>query len=173
MNSIECTRCGSTEIIETDGYLKCVYCQSRFEQSSVSKTQLNTTIQIFDDIQSLLKKCDDDPKNRDRYINMILNIDPSNKDVQKILAESSKQRGKGKGVSGKHHVGNNSHKSWSVALILSIFFGCFGFDRFYLGQVGLGWAKLFTFGGGGIWWMIDVFLIWSRNIKDSEGRQLV
>jgi len=172
MDAIKCTRCGSAEVIESDGYFNCAYCRSGFEPRSISGTQPDTSIQIFEDIQLLLKKCEDDPKNRDRYIKMILNIDPSNKDVQKIIIENSRKPGKAGVISGQYSAGGNSGKSWSIALILSIFFGFFGFDRFYLGHIGLGVLKLFTFGGGGIWWIIDVILIAGRKVKDSEGIQL-
>ncbi len=64
-------------------------------------------------------------------------------------------------------------KDWLVALLLSIFLGTFGVDRFYLGHVGLGIGKLLTFGGCGIWWLIDVILIAVGNVTDSKGRPLV
>ncbi len=50
-------------------------------------------------------------------------------------------------------------KSPTKALLLSIFLGGLGVDRFYLGHVGLGLGKLFTGGGLGVWWLIDIFLI--------------
>jgi len=55
-------------------------------------------------------------------------------------------------------------KRYTTALILSIFLGWLGVDRFYLGYVGTGILKLFltliTFGVlGGVWWIIDVILI--------------
>jgi hypothetical protein len=65
-----------------------------------------------------------------------------------------------------------SDKQWMTALILSFFLGVFGVDRFYLGQTGLGIAKLLTFGGCGIWALIDFILIAVRNITDSDGRPL-
>lgn len=60
-----------------------------------------------------------------------------------------------------------------VALILSIFFGHIGVDRFYLGYVGLGLLKLFTFGGCGVWWLVDIILIATRKLPDSDGMPLV
>jgi len=48
---------------------------------------------------------------------------------------------------------------WTTSLILSIFLGGFGADRFYLGQWRQGIGKLFSFGGLGVWTVIDVILI--------------
>ena len=69
--------------------------------------------------------------------------------------------------------GSGEGKSWFVALILSIFVGWFGVDRFYLGKIGTGILKLLTFGLMGIWWLIDIILIATDNMTDSEGRPLV
>ena len=46
-----------------------------------------------------------------------------------------------------------------LVLMLSIFLGYYGVDRFYLGDTGMGVGKLLTCGGGGIWAIIDWFLI--------------
>ncbi len=64
-------------------------------------------------------------------------------------------------------------KSYTTALILSVLFGGLGVDRFYLGFVGLGLLKLFTGGGFGLWWLIDIIFIATRNLKDSNGNELV
>lgn len=48
---------------------------------------------------------------------------------------------------------------WLFTLLISIFFGTLGIDRFVLGHVWLGLLKLITAGGFGIWWLIDVILI--------------
>lgn len=59
--------------------------------------------------------------------------------------------------------------NWIVTLVLSIFFGTLGVDRFMMGQVILGLLKLVTFGGFGIWWLIDVILIATRyNFENVE-----
>src|SRR5262249_2056918 len=63
-------------------------------------------------------------------------------------------------------------KSWLVALLLSIFLGSLGVDRFYLGYMGLGVLKLITCGVAGIWQLIDIIMIAMDKIPDAEGRPL-
>ena len=53
-------------------------------------------------------------------------------------------------------------KDPTTALILSIFLGSLGVDRFILGDVGIGVGKLLTGGGCYIWWIVDLFLIQNR-----------
>lgn len=65
-----------------------------------------------------------------------------------------------------------SDKQWITALLLSFFVGFLGVDRFYLGQTGLGIAKLLTGGGCGVWALIDFILIAMRNVNDSDGKPL-
>ncbi|XP_051953451.1 TM2 domain-containing protein 3-like [Xyrauchen texanus] len=58
---------------------------------------------------------------------------------------------------------------WSTALALSITLGGFGADRFYLGQWREGLGKLFSFGGLGIWTLIDVLLIAVGYVGPADG----
>lgn len=46
-----------------------------------------------------------------------------------------------------------------ISIVLSLFAGGLGIDRFYIGDTGLGVAKLLTCGGFGIWAIVDLFLI--------------
>lgn len=55
-------------------------------------------------------------------------------------------------------------KDPTMALILSIVAGGLGIDRFYIGDTGLGIAKLLTCGGCGIWMIIDYFLIINSSL---------
>lgn len=75
------------------------------------------------------------------------------------------------------YAGTVSDKEWLTALLLAIFLGSLGVDRFYLGYTNLGIAKIavtiFTCGIGGlIWQIIDVIKIAQNNLPDSEGRPL-
>lgn len=69
-------------------------------------------------------------------------------------------------------IGAKEGKDWLIALLLSIFLGGLGIDRFYLGYIGLGILKLLTSGGCGIWWVIDLILIATNKMKDSDGNPL-
>jgi TM2 domain-containing membrane protein YozV len=58
---------------------------------------------------------------------------------------------------------NLKEVNWVLVLIMSVVFGQLGVDRFIMGKVGTGILKLITFGGFGIWWLIDVILIATKH----------
>ncbi len=63
-----------------------------------------------------------------------------------------------------------SPKNWTVALVLSVLLGYLGVDRFYLGSGGLGFLKLVSVGGGGLWWIIDIVLLATKTANDGKKR---
>ena len=65
-----------------------------------------------------------------------------------------------------------SDKDWLTTVLISLFVGWLGIDRFYLGYTGLGILKLITCGGFGIWALIDLILILLGNLPDAQGRPL-
>lgn len=68
---------------------------------------------------------------------------------------------------------NTPQREWLITLLLSWFLGVLGVDRFYLGYTGLGIAKLLTFGGCGVWALIDFIMIVMNKIPDAQGRPLL
>ena len=66
----------------------------------------------------------------------------------------------------------NSDKDWMVTLILAILVGGLGIDRFYTGSILLGVLKLFTLGGLGLWWLIDLIMLVTGNYKDGDGNPI-
>ena len=63
-------------------------------------------------------------------------------------------------------------KSKVLTTLLCIFFGCFGFHRFYLGKIVTGLLWLFTLGFLGIGTFIDLVRICMGRMKDKQGRRL-
>ncbi|MCE2246985.1 NINE protein [Streptococcus thermophilus] len=59
----------------------------------------------------------------------------------------------------------------TMMLVISLFGGSLGIDRFMLGQVGLGIGKLLTCGGCGIWSIVDWFLIMDAT-RQSNAQKL-
>ena len=64
---------------------------------------------------------------------------------------------------------SSAMKDRNTVLILSVILGMWGVDRFYVGDMGMGLVKLFTLGGCGILWLLDLFMI--RGRADDYNRQ--
>lgn len=54
------------------------------------------------------------------------------------------------------HVAAGDYKDPTTMLLISIFVGEFGVDRFMLGDIGMGVLKLLTGGVCGVLWIIDI-----------------
>jgi len=85
MKLLECNRCGSRELNEVDGYIVCAYCRSRFAPQADDLPTTDSAIGVADDITALLQRCRDDPANRRAYANLILDIDPTNREAAAYL----------------------------------------------------------------------------------------
>ena len=64
------------------------------------------------------------------------------------------------------------NSSFMTTAMLNLFLGWLGADRFYLNKVGTAVLKLMTFGGGGLWVIVDQVLILSGYTKDKNGQPL-
>ncbi|MEP7216643.1 MAG: TM2 domain-containing protein, partial [Anaerolineaceae bacterium] len=82
------------------------------------------------------------------------------------------RKGDGPWFNAKEVPGLFSEKEWLTTLLLSLFVGTLGVDRFYLGQTGLGILKLLTCGGMGVWALIDVILVATDKVTDTNGLPL-
>lgn len=67
----------------------------------------------------------------------------------------------------------NNQKSWVITLLLCLFLGGFGIHRFYTGHIVSGIIMLITFGGFGIWALIDLVLIICKKFKTKDGYELI
>lgn len=61
---------------------------------------------------------------------------------------------------------------WLIALVLCIVLGGFGVHRFYTGNTTTGIIMLLTFGGCGIWALIDIIMIACNTYVDGNGQHL-
>lgn len=62
-----------------------------------------------------------------------------------------------------------SNKNKWATLALCVFLGFFGAHRFYVGKVGTGVLYIFTAGGLGFGWIIDMVMICCNKFTDSTG----
>ncbi len=63
-------------------------------------------------------------------------------------------------------------KSFLATWLFSLFLGGLGVDRFYLGKIGTGIAKLLTLGGLGIWSLVDLVITLAGRQTDKNRQPL-
>ncbi len=78
--------------------------------------------------------------------------------------------GEGRIISRNQQIQPTSSKGFVPAFLLCAFLGVFGFHRFYAGKIGTGILMLLTFGGLGIWTLIDSIMLLTGGFRDSEGK---
>jgi len=65
-----------------------------------------------------------------------------------------------------------SDKRILPAFLLCFLLGYFGAHRFYVGKIGTGILQIFTFGGFGIWVLVDLIMILVGSFTDKAGNKL-
>lgn len=65
-----------------------------------------------------------------------------------------------------------SEKEALPVLLFCLFIGWLGIHRFYVGKTGTGIAMIFTFGGLGIWSLIDLIMIATGDFTDAQGKKV-
>ena len=60
-------------------------------------------------------------------------------------------------------------RSWVTSAFLCLFLGWLGVHRFYTGHIITGILQLLTFGGFGIWVLVDLIMIYTDSFRDDMG----
>lgn len=85
MRMQKCANCGAGALKERGGYLICEYCGSKFAMEASDAPQRGMGLSLNADIENLLRKCRSDPMNARKYANLILDIDPTNREALKYI----------------------------------------------------------------------------------------
>ncbi|HLX57487.1 MAG TPA: TM2 domain-containing protein [Ktedonobacteraceae bacterium] len=68
-----------------------------------------------------------------------------------------------------HQPVRGGSRNWSTTALLCLFLGWLGIHRFYNGRIVSGVFQLLTFGGFGIWTLIDLIMIYTDSFTDDMG----
>lgn len=64
------------------------------------------------------------------------------------------------------------HRNWIITILLCISLGVLGVHRFYNRKIGTGILMLLTFGGFGIWYLVDFIMVVVGAFTDKDGVQV-
>ncbi len=85
MKSLSCEKCGASSWNTLNGYRICQYCGTKYQLTLDDIVIKKSHIAVNSDIERLLSLCKTEPYNAKKYANLILDIDPSNKEALKYL----------------------------------------------------------------------------------------
>ena len=85
MKSMNCDKRGASDWEEQNGYRVCRFCGTRYQPAPDDAGKKDSVISVNSDIARLLEKCRQEPRRARKYANLILDIDPTNKEALKYL----------------------------------------------------------------------------------------
>ena len=99
MKELRCKACGSNDLRLQNGYWVCMYCGTRYIAECENNHNVHPTgtrietqnhassdgVALSDDVRILLEKCEQEPERASKFANLILDIDPTNKEALKYL----------------------------------------------------------------------------------------
>lgn len=119
-------------------------------------------------------------KNIPRPIRVYKVIFEPEKFTKKLIGQISELIRKDKGpdqiqtglLQSKTETSTVSDKKRLLTIIICLVFGIFGAHRFYVGKPKTAMLMLFTIGGLGIWYLIDLLILLFGEFIDSKGRKV-
>ena len=88
----------------------------------------------------------------------------------RVITQEDFDKKKEQLLSRNESCGLTTDTTWLVALLLCLFVGFLGIHRFYVGKSGTGFLQIITFGGFGIWVLIDLIMIVMGKFTNKEGK---
>ncbi len=147
----KCEKCGSTDFVREGGYDVCQYCGTRYPVTDAPAPS-GTGGTAYDPSDTTPVRT------------------PINVQINMSGNAGSGSGGKNSGYAAPKAA---SSKSWSLTLILAIFFGYFGIHRFYVGKLATGAIWFCTAGCFFIGWIGDIWKIAIGKFTDGDGRYIV
>lgn len=93
MIQIKCTSCGANELQKKDGFYICSFCGAKYTISKDEYLHADSSINLNEDVNRVLRRWKDDPANGKKYAQLILQIDSSNAKAKKELEKNKNQGG--------------------------------------------------------------------------------